>query len=327
MTDYCIECGMCAVECPSNVNIPKLMLEAKSKYRQAHRGTPVDLLLGRAEIVSRLGSLAAPLANRLINQPCAATPGRTPARHRPAAADGRLLPEDVPEDRDIWGAALPAAGGSAARAAAPPQAARPSAIRPPSPTSTTSSSTTTTRSWASPSSGSWAAHGVDVVVPGQRSSGIPEMLYGYAGKARETAEFNLAAVLPYVKAGAEIVSAEPTATFAFKVHYPDYVNSPDCALVANATHDLGEYLVRRRLDHPETAPVAGPLQSHGVGEQTLPGDRPLRIGYHQPCHLKAQQSRQSGPGTAPRDPRRRSHRPGRRLLRDGGNLRHEGPHL
>ena len=42
VTDYCIVCGMCALECPSNVNIPKLMLEAKSKYRQAHRGSPTD---------------------------------------------------------------------------------------------------------------------------------------------------------------------------------------------------------------------------------------------------------------------------------------------
>ena len=42
VTDYCIECGMCAVECPSNVNIPKLMLEAKSKYREAHRGSPTE---------------------------------------------------------------------------------------------------------------------------------------------------------------------------------------------------------------------------------------------------------------------------------------------
>ena len=38
VTDYCIECGMCALECPSNVNIPKLMLEAKSKYRAARGG-------------------------------------------------------------------------------------------------------------------------------------------------------------------------------------------------------------------------------------------------------------------------------------------------
>jgi Fe-S oxidoreductase len=76
------------------------------------------------------------------------------------------------------------------------------------------------------------------------------------------------------------------------------VGSSDCSLVANATRDLGEYLLRRRLDHPEAAPAARPLsrtpqgrRAAGAPEKTgadaaLP---PLRIGYHQPCHLKAQQ--------------------------------------
>jgi glycerol-3-phosphate dehydrogenase subunit C len=32
------------------------------------------------------------------------------------------------------------------------------------------------------------------------------------------------------------------------------------------------------LDHPESVPAAGPLRSGS-----------LRIGYHQPCHLKSQQ--------------------------------------
>ena len=36
----------------------------------------------------------------------------------------------------------------------------------------------------------------EVVLPEQRASGIPEMLYGYADAARETAEFNVDAVLP-----------------------------------------------------------------------------------------------------------------------------------
>ena len=90
------------------------------------------------------------------------------------------------------------------------------------------------------------AHGIEVVLPEQRSSGIPEMLYGYAGAARETAEFNVEAVLPWVKRGAALLTAEPTATFAFKVHYPDYLATPDCSLVAGATHDLGEFLVRYR---------------------------------------------------------------------------------
>ncbi len=55
---------MCAVECPSHVNIPKLVLEAKSRFRQHHRPTAVDFVLSRAETVTRLGSFAAPLANR-----------------------------------------------------------------------------------------------------------------------------------------------------------------------------------------------------------------------------------------------------------------------
>jgi glycerol-3-phosphate dehydrogenase subunit C len=133
------------------------------------------------------------------------------------------------------------------------------------------------------------AHGVRVVLPKQRASGIPEMLYGYADAARATAEFNVAAALPYVREGAPLVSAEPTATFAFKVHYPDYLSSPDCSLVANAAHDLGEFLVRRRLDHPETVPAAGPLRATQSGASTASGGRPRRIGYHQPCHLKAQE--------------------------------------
>ena len=66
VSDYCIVCGMCAIECPSNVNIPKLMLEAKSKYRSRHRGAPAEAILSRAEAVSRVGSSLAPLTNRVM---------------------------------------------------------------------------------------------------------------------------------------------------------------------------------------------------------------------------------------------------------------------
>jgi glycerol-3-phosphate dehydrogenase subunit C len=153
------------------------------------------------------------------------------------------------------------------------------------------------------------AHGIRVVVPEQRASGTSEMLYGFAEKAAETAAFNVGAVLPFVEQGAAVVSAEPTATFAFKVHYPDYVRSKACSLVANATHDLGEFLVRYRQDHPDRAPVPRPLQAtiarlggradaspardttgnSAGGTIGNPAGRSLRVAYHQPCHLKAQQ--------------------------------------
>ncbi|MBN1631759.1 MAG: anaerobic glycerol-3-phosphate dehydrogenase subunit C [Thermoleophilia bacterium] len=274
--DYCIECGMCAVECPSSVNIPKLMLEAKSKYRASHRGKPVELILGRAETVSRLGRAVAPLANRLVNQPVLrrlAEPLVGIDRRRPMAPFARKTFRQIAAGRGL-GSTQPAAEAVPAPTVAyfydlfanynDPELAH-----------------TVERVLA--------AHGVRVVLPEQRASGIPEMLYGYADAARETAEFNVAAALPYVKEGAVLVSAEPTATFAFKVHYPDYLSSPDCSLVANAARDLGEFLVRRRADHPESVPAAGRLRAARSSTSAAQGGRPLRIAYHQPCHLKAQE--------------------------------------
>ncbi len=281
VTDYCIECGMCAVECPSNVNIPKLMLEAKSRYREAHRASPVEMILGRAEAVSRLGHLAAPLANRLVNRPTLrrlAEPLLGIDRRRPMAPFARRTFRELVAARGIAAAPGASPAGGATLAAATPAVP------------TVAYFCDLYADYNDPDLALTvervlAAHGIRVTVPEQRASGIPEMLYGYAGKAQETAKFNVNAALPHVQSGAVLVSAEPTATFAFKVHYPDYVNSPDCSLVANATRDLGEFLLQRRLDHPEAAPAAGPL----LAAQGARDGAPLRIGYHQPCHLKAQQ--------------------------------------
>ena len=99
---------------------------------------------------------------------------------------------------------------------------------------------------------------------------------------------------PHVNGGALVVSSEPTATFALRSHDADYVNTPDCSLVANAARDLGEFLVRWRADHPERSPVAvlqaGRWGRTGATPAPPAGPEvPLRIAYHQPCHLKAQQ--------------------------------------
>ena len=119
------------------------------------------------------------------------------------------------------------------------------------------------------------AHGVDVRYPAQKASGIPEMLYGYWEAARDTARYNLDHALPYVHDGALLVSGEPTASFAFKAHYTDYVASEEASLVANATRDLGEFLVTLQADRPGLAPEPTAMK--------------IRAAYHQPCHLKGQQ--------------------------------------
>ncbi len=84
VTDYCIGCGMCAVECPSKVDIPKLVLEAKSRYRRRHRASRVDFAMSRRLMArSRRAGRRHPLANRLLDLAAVRLAARHPTGHRP----------------------------------------------------------------------------------------------------------------------------------------------------------------------------------------------------------------------------------------------------
>jgi FAD/FMN-containing dehydrogenase/Fe-S oxidoreductase len=289
VTDYCIECGMCAVECPSSVDIPKLMLEAKSKYRAAHRATPVEALLGRAETLSRLGSLAAPLANRAAKSPLLrrlAEPLVGIDRRRAMAPFARKTYPSLVAARRIGGTGsmVPVEQRGATGQAGADRAEEPP-VTPLVVYFYDLFARYNDPELAATVERLLRAHGRRVVLPEQRASGVPEMLYGYAGRARQIAAFNVEAVWPYVQAGALVVSGEPTASYAFKSHYTDYLGGQACATVAAATRDLGEFLLHQRREHPGRAPAAGAPRGPWLSIRS----RPLRVAYHQPCHLKAQQ--------------------------------------
>ncbi|GAB4251246.1 MAG: FAD-binding and (Fe-S)-binding domain-containing protein [Thermoleophilia bacterium] len=297
VTDYCIVCGMCALECPSNVNIPKLMLEAKSRYRAGRSAKPVDALLGRAELVSQAGHLAAPLANSLLNQHWLRTAGEKLAgidRRRILPGYARKSFAQMVRER-AQGTTVPPVAPAAAGGAPGSTSALGTTSAADATNARGAASAVAAGGGRSPAVAFFwdlyanyndpslaqtmdnllRAHGLTVYYPPQKGSGVPEMLYGYAERARATAAYNVEGALPHVRAGALLVTGEPTASFAFKIHYPDYLHSEACSLVANATRDLGEFLVGYRADHPERAPQPTTLA--------------LKVAYHQPCHLKAQQ--------------------------------------
>ncbi len=281
VTDLCLVCGMCAVECPSHVNIPKLMLEAKTRYRTFHRATLTDQVLGRPERTYRLVQRLAPLTNRALRNPALRRAGEAllgidhrrslPAFARPTFAESVSSLAEKPSQGPVGGVLI---GREALRGASLPLPAAAYFYD----------------LYANYNDPRLAAllvqllrvHGVNVVIPPQVSAGIPEMLYGFAEDASGLIRQNLRALLPAVRGGAVLVTAEPTASFAFKVHYPDYAPSQECSLVAEAARDLGEFLWQYRQAHPGSSP---PLRAPAAG----PEARPLRVAYHQPCHLKAQE--------------------------------------
>src|SRR5262249_36742962 len=65
VADLCVNCKMCAVECPARVNIPKLMLEAKAANTAEH-GLGADWPLARTESLARLGSAFALAVNAAL---------------------------------------------------------------------------------------------------------------------------------------------------------------------------------------------------------------------------------------------------------------------
>ena len=57
------------IECPSHVNIPKLMLEAKAAHVEEHGLDRADWVMARLNTFSALGSSFSLLANRLMRGP------------------------------------------------------------------------------------------------------------------------------------------------------------------------------------------------------------------------------------------------------------------
>src|SRR5208283_1968121 len=66
VADLCVNCKMCALECPAHVNIPKLMLEAKAAHVAEHGMDRSNWALARTENFARLGSAFAFVVNRAL---------------------------------------------------------------------------------------------------------------------------------------------------------------------------------------------------------------------------------------------------------------------
>ncbi len=264
VADLCVNCKMCAPECPAHVNIPKLMLEAKAQHVAEHGLDRNHWVLARTESFARLGSafafaVNAALGTRAVRWLLEKLLGVSRRRRLPLFAGRNFLRR---AGRRGW-------------------TRRPRGDRPRVAYFVDVFATYNDPQIAEAVVAVLHHNGIETYVPpGQHGCGMAALAYGDVETARETAQANLRVFADLAREGYPIVCAEPTAAYMLGHDYLDLVDDPDAKLVADHTVELTAYL----------------WDLHRQGK--LRTDfRPLHVsvGHHVPCHLKALGQPPAGP--------------------------------
>jgi Fe-S oxidoreductase len=256
VADLCINCRMCASECPAHVNIPKLMLEAKAANTAEHGLDRTDWTLSRTEAFAVLAStfagfMNAALASHSLRWLLEKILGVSRKRHLPAFAARSFL----------------------RRAARRGWTRRPRGRRP-----RVAYFVDIFANYNDPQIAEAAVavlhhNGVEVYVPpDQRGCGMAPLAYGDVETAREVAQHNLLILADLAREGYAILCSEPTAALMLRHDYVDLLDDPDARLVAEHVSELTSFLWDLHL--------RGQLRTDF---QRLE----LSVGHHVPCHLKA----------------------------------------
>lgn len=251
--DYCSGCRVCNLVCPTGVRIAELNARARARI-VADRGLSLrNRLLGRSELLGRLGTPLAPLANWTL--------GNYTIRF--------LIEKAVGIHRR---APLPPFAGRTFRGWFRRRGRRPATKR-------VVYFHGCSTNYYEPRVGEAAVavlehNGFEVILAPQRCCGLPMLSNGDFSAARRLHDANLRTLLPYVRRGYAVVGTSTSCTLTLKEEAPELLglHSDDALLLAERTYDIFEFL-RDLHDRCELRTDFQPL------DRTLP--------YHPPCQLRA----------------------------------------
>ena len=255
VADLCVNCKMCASECPGKSNIPKLMLEAKAVNHAKSGLRRSAWLLARIDGLASLGSQFSLSSNFLLR--------RSPVRWLLEKAFGLSRKRTLPAFafRTFLG-----------------RARRRGWTRRPDSGPAVAYFVDTFANLFDPGIAEATLavlrhNGVPFYVPArQRGTGSAALAQGDTDAARDRLTANIRVLADAARAGDTIVCSEPTAALFFRLDSLGLLDDPDVRSVASRTVELTSYLWslhqegRLRTDFQ-------PLE--------------LSIGHHVPCHVKA----------------------------------------
>jgi len=257
IANLCFNCKQCELECPANVNISQMMIEAKAANVAEHGLDRSHWILSRSHSFGTIGCLLSWIVNWGLNNPVfrwllERTVGIHRQRKLPIFARKTLLdslpreltevPHEFGKDRSVVYFVDHFAN------------------------------------YHDPELGraflSILDHnGVRVHIPeDQTDSGMAMISVGDLDGARKVAEKNVRVLSELAREGIPILCTEPAAALCLKFEYPRLLDHPDVQVVADQVVEA-------------TAFLAGMLAKEQL--RTDFGPLKLTASYHTPCHLKA----------------------------------------
>jgi Fe-S oxidoreductase len=256
IADLCVNCHQCRLECPAEVDIPKLMIECKAQYVATNGLKPSEWLLTRPDILATYASSFATVANWAIGN----RPMRWLLEKFAGIAQGRKLPR--------------MAIRNFIRIAHRRKLCRPTR------------GTGTKVLYFADVFATWydvqlaeslvavlEHNGIEVYVPPRPlHAGMAAVSAGATDAAKRLAAGNVKLLADAVRQGYHIVTTEPSTALCLTQEYLNLLDDDDVRLVAKNTSEACNYL----------------WKLHQKGELKLdfsPIDAVM--GYHQPCHQRA----------------------------------------
>lgn len=257
--DYCSNCKTCEVTCPSGVKITEMILGARRAAisHSFSRHTLRNSLLGRADYLGRMGTLWPSLTQRVLR--------RAPVRWLMEKSLGLSQFAPLPEYQIGFQKTLRMRQKNNINSASSDREKRvvyfPGCFV----------------NYNEPQTGEAVVNvlehnGFEVIVPDFHCCGVPLQANGNFGAAEENAQQNLALMAPYLKAGLPVITSCTSCGLALKEEYPR-VNAAGAERIGLQTYDLFEFLWE--------------LHEQGKLRENFQ-EVPISLGYHAPCHLKAQ---------------------------------------
>ncbi len=252
----CVNCKACSLQCPSGVDISRLMCAARAEYARRVGMKATEKMLSHNRFLSMTGSVLGPVANFAMGLGFSAwalekAAGLDARRRMPKFGFGSFIGKGRK-----YLAAIGAVSNPVDKAA-----------------------------YFVDTFANFNDHGlgfavlgvlrhndIEVILPEQLPAPLPAIVYGDVKRARKDLAYNVEHLGEAVRRGYKIVCSEPSAALCLKDELKYFVSGAEAEAVSANTYELMNYLLglhrQNKLKKPE-----------GV----VPGD----FSYHTPCHLFA----------------------------------------